>query len=102
VLDALLVKPPDGTTTGFNRLKQAPGPATPKTVRLWTDRLDRLGGLIDPDPLAGGHRSHQAAAVRRRGRGAGSGRPARIAQSGKRHTLPLVLAFNYPFWAICA
>jgi hypothetical protein len=50
VLDALLVKPPDGTTTGFNRLKQAPGPATPKTVRLWTDRLDWLGGLIDPDP----------------------------------------------------
>ena len=54
VLDALLAKPPDSTTTGFNRLKQAPGPATPKTVRLWTDRLDWLGGLIDPDPLLEG------------------------------------------------
>jgi hypothetical protein len=54
VLDALLIKPPDSTTTGFNRLKQAPGPATLKTVRLWTDRLEWLDGLIDPDPLLEG------------------------------------------------
>jgi hypothetical protein len=54
VLDALLIKPPDSTTTGFNRLKQAPGPSAPKTVRLWTDRLEWLDGLIDPDPLLEG------------------------------------------------
>ena len=42
VLEALLIKPPNGTTTSFNRLKQAPGPATPKTIRLWIDRLDWL------------------------------------------------------------
>jgi len=54
VLDALLVKLPDNVATGFNRLKQAPGPATPKTVRLWTDRLDWLSGLVDPDPLLEG------------------------------------------------
>ena len=33
------------------RLKQAPGPATPKTIALWVERLEWLGGLIDPDPL---------------------------------------------------
>jgi len=47
-LDALLIKPPDSATTGFNRLKQTPGPATPKTVGLWIERLDWLGGQIDP------------------------------------------------------
>ena len=54
VLDALLIKPPNSPTTSFNRLKQAPGPATPKTIRLWIDRLDWLAGLIDPDPLLEG------------------------------------------------
>jgi len=54
VLEALLAKPPGSLTTGFNRLKQAPGPATPKTIGLWTDRLEWLDGLIDPDPLLEG------------------------------------------------
>ena len=31
-LNALLVKTPGSAVTGFNRLKQAPGPATPKTL----------------------------------------------------------------------
>lgn len=51
VLDALLIKLPGSVTTGFNQLKQAPGPATPNTVRLWIERLEWLDGLIDPDPL---------------------------------------------------
>jgi TnpA family transposase len=50
VLDALLIKPPNSPTTGFNRLKQAPGPATPKTIRLWVERLAWLDGLVDPNP----------------------------------------------------
>ncbi len=50
MLDALLAKPPGGATTGFNRLKQAPGPATPKTIGLWTERLEWLGSLPDPGP----------------------------------------------------
>ena len=33
MLDALLTKPLNSPTTAFNRLKQAPGPATPKTIR---------------------------------------------------------------------
>ena len=53
-LDALLVKPAESPTTPFNRLKQAPGPATPKTITLWVERLEWLGGLIDPDPLLEG------------------------------------------------
>ena len=54
VLETLLVRPPDGMTTGFNRLKQAPGPASPKTIGLWTDRLEWLGSLLDPEPLLDG------------------------------------------------
>ena len=46
MLDTLLAKPPDSAVTSFNRLKQAPGPATPKTVRLWTERLEWLDGLV--------------------------------------------------------
>lgn len=49
-VDALLTRAPDSPTTPFNRLKQAPGPATPKTIRLWVKRLEWLGGTVDPDP----------------------------------------------------
>ena len=91
VLDALLAKPPDGTTTGFNRLKQAPGPATPKTVRLWTDRLDWLGGLIDPDPLLEGIAHTKLRQFAAEAAALEVGDLLDIAQSGKRHTLLLAL-----------
>lgn len=54
VLDTLLTVPPGTATTAFNRLKQTPGPARPGTIRLWTERLAWLTGLIDPDPLLEG------------------------------------------------
>src|SRR5512135_1379226 len=54
VLDTLLTVPPGTATTAFNRLKQTPGPARPGTIRLWTERLAWLAGLIDPDPLLEG------------------------------------------------
>jgi hypothetical protein len=54
VLDSLLTKPTSSTTTPFNRLKQTPGPASPRTIRLWVDRLGWLTGMIDPDPLLEG------------------------------------------------
>ncbi len=54
VLDALLVRPENSVTTGFNHLKQTPGPATPTNIRLWIERLAWLTGLIDPDPLLEG------------------------------------------------
>lgn len=49
-LDALLIVPAGSVTTAFNRLKHSPGPLRPKTIRQWTERLDWLTGLIDPDP----------------------------------------------------
>jgi TnpA family transposase len=49
MLNALLMVPEDSVTTGFNRLKQTPGPARPKNIRLWTDRLNWLKGLIGLD-----------------------------------------------------
>jgi hypothetical protein len=53
-LDALLIVQPGAVTTAFNRLKQTPGPARPETIRLWTDRLDWLTSLVDPDPALKG------------------------------------------------
>jgi hypothetical protein len=44
-LDELLVREGGATTTPFNRLKQTPGPPTPKTLRLWIDRLEWLDAL---------------------------------------------------------
>ena len=49
-LDALFIVPTGSVTTAFNRLKHSPGPLRPKTIRQWTERLDWLTGLIDPDP----------------------------------------------------
>ena len=91
VLDALLAKLPDSPTTGFNRLKQAPGPATPKTVRLWTDRLDWLGGLIDPDPLLEGIAHTKLRQFAAEAAALEVGDLLDIAQPGKRHTLLLAL-----------
>lgn len=90
-LDALLARPPGSVVTGFNRLKQAPGPATPKTVGQWTERLEWLGGLPDPaPPLEGIARTKlrqfaaEAAALE-------VGDVLDIAQPARRHTLLLAL-----------
>jgi TnpA family transposase len=91
VLDALLIKPPDSPTTGFNRLKQAPGPATPKTVRLWTDRLEWLNSLIDPDPLLEGVTHTKLRQFAAEAAASEVSDLLDIAQSGKRHTLLLAL-----------
>ena len=91
VLDALLIKPPDSTTTGFNRLKQAPGPATPKTIRLWTDRLEWLDGLIDPDPLLEGVTHTKLRQFAAEAAASDVSDLLDIAQPGKRHTLLLAL-----------
>jgi TnpA family transposase len=90
-LDALLIKPPNGTTTGFNRLKQAPGPATPKTVRLWIERLDWLVGLIDPDPLLEGVAHTKLCQFAAEAAALEVGDLLDVAQRGKRHTLLLAL-----------
>lgn len=91
VLDALLTKPPNSTTTGFNRLKQAPGPAKPKTIRLWTDRLEWLASFIDPDPLLTGIAHTKLRQFAAEAAALEVSDLLDIAQPGKRHTLLLAL-----------
>ena len=91
VLDALLIKPPGSPVTDFNRLKQAPAPATPKTVRLWTDRLEWLDGLIDPYPLLDGIAHTKLRPFAAEVAASEVSDLVDIAQSGKRYTLLLAL-----------
>ncbi len=90
-LDALLIKPPESAVTSFNRLKQAPGPVTPKTVRLWTDRLEWLDSLIDPDPLLDGIAYTKLRQFAAEAAASEVSDLLDIAQPGKRHTLLLAL-----------
>ena len=91
VLETLLITPPNSTTNSFNRLKQAPGPATPKTIKLWIDRLDWLDGALDPDPLLEGiaHTKLRQFAAEAAAREVND--LLDISQPGKRHTLMLAL-----------
>jgi hypothetical protein len=91
VLDSLLIKPPNSTTTGFNRLKQTPGPATPQTVRLWIDRLDWVTGMIDPDPLLQGIAHTKLRQFAAEAAALEVSDLLAISQSSKRHTLLLAL-----------
>ncbi len=91
ILDALLVKPANSTTTSFNRLKQTPGPATPTTIRLWIERLDWLAGPIDPDPLLEGIAHTRLCQFAAEAAALEVSERLDIAQSGKRHTLLLAL-----------
>ena len=91
VMDSLLIKPANSTTTGFNRLKQTPGPASPTTIRLWIERLDWLVGLLDPDPMLEGvaHTKLRQFAAEAAALDVGDMRD--ISQAGKQHTLLLAL-----------
>jgi len=91
VLDALLVRPTNSTTTDFNRLKLTPGPATPTTILLWIERLVWLTGLLDPDPLLEGiaHTKLRQFAAEAAALDVGDARD--ISQPGKRYTLLLAL-----------
>jgi len=91
LLDALLIKLPESAVTGFNRLKQVPGPATPKTVKLWTDRLEWLDGLVDPDPLLQGIAHTKLRQFAAEAAASEVSDLLDITQPGKRHTLLLAL-----------
>jgi len=91
VLDSLLAKVTDSVTTGFNRLKQAPGPASPKTVTLWTDRLGWMDGLIDPDTLLEGIAHTKLRQFAAEAAALEVGDVLDITQLGRRHTLLLAL-----------
>ena len=91
MLETLLIKPPNSPTTEFNRLKQAPGPPSPKTIRLWTDRLDWLTGLVDPDPLLEGIAHTKLRQFAAEAAASEVSDLLDISQGGRRHTLLLAL-----------
>nr|WP_246300012.1 hypothetical protein [Sinorhizobium psoraleae] len=86
VLDSLLVVPPGAVITGFNRLKHAPGPARPDTIKLWTERLGWLTAMLDPDPLLDGiiHTKRRQFAAQARSMEVSD--LLDISRPGKRHT----------------
>lgn len=90
-LETLLTKPPNSPTTSFNRLKQAPGPATPKTIDLWINRLDWLVGVLDPDPLLEGIAHTKLRQFAAEATALEVNDLLDISQPGKRHTLMLAL-----------
>ena len=90
-LEALLTKPPNSATISFNRLKQAPGPATPKTIKLWIDRLDWLDGALDPAPLLEGIAHTKLRQFAAEAAALEVNDLLDISQPGKRHTLMLAL-----------
>ena len=90
-LDALLTKPPGSATTGFNRLKQAPGPATPKTIGLWIERLEWLGGQIEHDQLVEGVTHTKLRQFAAEAAALEVGDLLDVVQPGRRHTLLLAL-----------
>ena len=91
VLDALLIKAAQPPDAAFNRLKQAPGPATPKTIRLWVERLAWLNGLIDPDPPLESIAHTKLRQFPAEAAGMEVSDLLDIAQLGRRHTLLLAL-----------
>jgi TnpA family transposase len=90
-LDALLIKLPNSLTTAFNRLKQAPGPAAPKTIRLWVERMEWLRGSIDPDPPLEGIAHTKLRQFAAEAAALEVSDMLDIAQAGRRHTLLLAL-----------
>jgi TnpA family transposase len=90
-LDALLIVQPRGVTTTFSRLKQTPGPARPETIRLWTDRLDWLIGLVDPDPILEGIAHTKLRQFAAEAAAMEVSELLDMARAGKRHTLLLSL-----------
>ena len=90
-LDALLIVQPGGVTTAFSRLKQTPGPARPETIRLWTDRLDWLTGLVDPVPILEGIAHTKLRQFAAEAAAMEVSELLDMARAGKRHTLLLSL-----------
>ena len=90
-LDTLLTKLPGGATTGFSRLKQAPGPAMPKTVGLWIERLEWLDGQIEHDQFLEGITHTKLRQFAAEAAALEVGDLLDVVQPGRRHTLLLAL-----------
>lgn len=90
-LESLLIVQAGSVTTAFNRLKQTPGPARPETIRLWTDRLDWLTGLVDPNPILEGIAHTKIRQFAAEAAALEVSELLDMSRSGKRHTLLLSL-----------
>lgn len=90
-LEALLIVQPGAVTTTFNDLKQTPGPARPETIRLWTERLNWLTGLLDPDPILKGIHHTKLRQFAAEAAAMEVSDLLGMTRSGKRHTLLLSL-----------
>jgi hypothetical protein len=90
-LDALLVVQPGSVATAFNRLKHTPGPARPDTIRQWTERLDWLTGLVNPDPMLKGIAHTKLRQFAAEAAAMEVSDLLDISRPGKRHTLLLSL-----------
>ena len=86
-----MAKPPNSVTTPFNRLKETPGPATPKTIRLWIERLEWLTGVIDPEPFLQGITHTKLRQFASEAAALEVNELLDISRPGKRHTLLLSL-----------
>ena len=82
---------PGSVTTAVNRLKQTPGPARPETIRLWTDRLDWLTDLLDPDRILEGIAHTKLRQFAAEAAALEVSELLGMARAGKRHTLLLSL-----------
>ena len=76
-LDALLEVPPGESISGIAHLKEFPGPATPKHIRQWTDRMAELDAILRSEAAARRHCPHKDPAVRSGGRSAPARRSSR-------------------------
>ena len=91
VLDTMLELPPGHHLNAFSRLKETPGPANLKHVRLWIDRLAELDAVLDPRPLLGTipHTNIRQFAAEAKALETGDLRD--VCQPGRRYTLLLCL-----------
>ena len=92
VLDAML-EPPVGRyyLNAFSRLKETPGPANLKHLRLWIDRLAELDAVLDPRPLLESIPHTKIRQFSAEAKALETGDLRDVCQPGRRHTLLLCL-----------
>jgi len=91
VLDAMLELPAGHHLNAFSRLKETPGPANLKHLRLWIDRLAELDAILDPRPLLGGIPHTKIRQFAAEAKVLETGDLRDVCQPGRRHTLFLCL-----------
>lgn len=91
VLDAMLDLPAGHHLNAFSRLKETPGPANLKHIRLWIDRLAELDAVLDPRPLLESIPHTKIRQFAAEAKALETGDLRDVCQPGRRHTLLLCL-----------